>query len=170
VLHREAIMHLKKRGVEAILVRVFEFRGECTSCVSVKTSYFEKIGASNWTPKTISSAARKSSALLYPDGPIHVLRRDTVVLGLGFPTLVPKQGNVSMTVASVPGVKLSGLIFDAGLINSPVLLKVGQGAGTDGGLSNLASQQSDPNDPTLIQDVFFRIGGETETPLLRTFW
>jgi hypothetical protein len=59
-------MHLKKRGVEAILVRVFEFRGECTNCVSVKTSYFEKIGASNWTPKTISSAARKSSALLYP--------------------------------------------------------------------------------------------------------
>jgi hypothetical protein len=59
-------MHLKKRGVEAILVRVFEFRGECTSCVSVKTSYFEKIGASNWTPKTIPSAARKSSALLYP--------------------------------------------------------------------------------------------------------
>jgi hypothetical protein len=66
-----------------------------------------------------------------------------------------------MTVASVPGVKLSGLIFDAGLINSPVLLKVGQGAGTDGGQSNLASQQSDPNDPTLIQDVFFRIGGAT---------
>jgi hypothetical protein len=26
-LHREAIMHLEKRRVEAILVRVFEFRG-----------------------------------------------------------------------------------------------------------------------------------------------
>jgi hypothetical protein len=116
---------------------------------------------------TINSAlAQGKHLILTPgiyslDGPIHVLRRDTVVLGLGFPTLVPKQGNVSMTVASVPGVKLSGLIFDAGLINSPVLLKVGQGAGTDGGQSNLASQQSDPNDPTLIQDVFFRIGGAT---------
>jgi len=89
------------------------------------------------------------------DGPINVLRRDTIVLGLGFPTLVPKQGNASMKVASVPGVKLSGLIFDAGPVNSPVLLKVGQGP------SNLASEQSDPNDPTLIQDVFFRIGGAT---------
>ena len=60
-----------------------------------------------------------------------------------------------MMVASVPGVKLSGLIFDAGPVNSPVLLKVGQGQ------SNSLSQQSDPNDPTLIQDVFFRIGGAT---------
>jgi hypothetical protein len=83
-------------------------------------------------------------------GPINVLRRDTVVLGLGFPTLVPKQGNASMMVASVPGVKLSGLMFDAGPVNSPVLLKVGQG-----------QSNSLPDDPTLIQDVFFRIGGAT---------
>jgi hypothetical protein len=85
------------------------------------------------------------------DGPIHVLRQDTVVLGLGFPTLVPKQGNVSMTVADVPGVKLSGLIFDAGLVNSPVLLQVG----------TPNAHKSDPADPTLLSDVFFRIGGAT---------
>ena len=58
-----------------------------------------------------------------------------------------------MKVDTVPGVKLSGLLFDAGPVNSSVLLKVGQGP------SN--SKQSDPNDPTLIQDVFFRIGGAT---------
>jgi hypothetical protein len=85
------------------------------------------------------------------DGPIHVLRRDTVVLGLGFPTLVPKQGNVSMTVADVPGVKLSGLLFDAGTVNSPVLLQVG----------TPNAHKSDPNDPSLLADVFFRIGGAT---------
>ena len=45
--------------------------------------------------------------------PIVVARPDTVVLGLGFPTLVPAHGSVSMLVASVPGVKLSGMIFDA---------------------------------------------------------
>ena len=32
------------------------------------------------------------------------LEADTVVLGLGFPTLVPSDGVVSMTVADVPGV------------------------------------------------------------------
>ena len=83
--------------------------------------------------------------------PIVVTRPDTVVLGLGFPTLVPAHGNVSMLVASVPGVKLSGMIFDAGPVNSPALLQVGlPGRGW-----------SDPADPTLVQDVFFRVGGAT---------
>jgi len=79
-----------------------------------------------------------------------VRRPGTIVLGLGFATLIPANGTPAMTVASVPGVKLSGLIFDAGPVNSPVLLQVGSvpGRGTN-----------DPGDPTLVQDVFFRIGG-----------
>jgi hypothetical protein len=52
----------------------------------------------------------------------------------------------------VPGVKLSGLIFDAGPKNSPVLLQVG---------GPLAHATGDASDPTLVQDVFFRIGGAT---------
>ena len=81
---------------------------------------------------------------------IEVTRPDTVVLGLGFPTMVPANGVVSMRVASVPGVKLSGMIFAAGPVNSPILLQVGSQPGL--GLA-------DPADPTLVQDVFFRIGG-----------
>jgi hypothetical protein len=81
---------------------------------------------------------------------IEVTRPDTIVLGLGFATLIPTRGIVSMQVASVPGVKLSGLIFDAGPVNSPVLLQVGSRFGDHGG---------SPADPTLVQDVFFRIGG-----------
>jgi hypothetical protein len=84
--------------------------------------------------------------------PIVVTRPDTIVLGLGFPTLVPTQGNVSMLVAGVPGVKLSGMIFDAGPVNSPALLQVGFPGG---------SGLPDPGDPTLVQDVFFRVGGAT---------
>jgi hypothetical protein len=56
-----------------------------------------------------------------------------------------------MKVASVPGVKISGLIFDAGPVNSPVLLEVG----------TPNAHNSDPADPTLLSDVFFRIGGAT---------
>jgi hypothetical protein len=56
---------------------------------------------------------------------IKVKRADTVVLGLGMATLVPQNGVVPMTVADVPGVEISGLIFDAGPVNSPVLLQVG---------------------------------------------
>ena len=57
--------------------------------------------------------------------PIVVSQPDTVVLGLGMATLVPQHGNAAMMVVSNSGVKLSGLIIDAGPVNSPVLLSVG---------------------------------------------
>ncbi len=81
---------------------------------------------------------------------INVTRPDTVVLGLGFPTLIPENGVVSMNVASAKGMLLSGMIFDAGAKNSPVLLLVGDGHG---------GSDHDASDPSAIQDVFFRIGG-----------
>jgi hypothetical protein len=90
------------------------------------------------------------------DQPIVVSRPDTVVLGLGMTTLVPQNGNAAMIVVPNDGVKLSGLIIDAGPVNSPVLLSVGLP-----GPSNAA-------DPDLIQDVFFRIGGAETTPVSAT--
>ena len=104
----------------------------------------------------INAALARGQDLILTPGVYHlhqtieVTRPDTVVLGLGFPTLVPANGIVSMRVASVPGVKLAGLIFDAGPVNSPMLLQVGSQPGL-----------GDPADPTLVQDVFFRIGGAT---------
>jgi len=86
------------------------------------------------------------------DQTIEVTRPDTVVLGLGFPTLIPENGIVSMTVANAKGMLISGIIFDAGATNSPVLLQVGSGHPRS---DNVAS------DPTALHDVFFRIGGAT---------
>jgi len=83
------------------------------------------------------------------DKTIQVKRKDSVVLGLGFPTLTPSKGVVTMAVTDVPGVDLSGLIFDAGPVKSPVLLKVGRPG----------AHNSSAADPTALQDVFFRIGG-----------
>ena len=88
--------------------------------------------------------------------PIVVPHPDTVVLGLGMATLVPQHGNAAMIVVSNSGVKLSGLIIDAGPVNSPVLLSVG----TPG--------PGNASDPDLIQDVFFRIGGAETTPVSAT--
>jgi len=84
--------------------------------------------------------------------PILVSRPNTIVLGLGFPTLVPQNGTAAMQVLGVPGAKLSGMIFDAGPKNSPVLLQVG---------GPLAAATGSASDPSLVQDVFFRIGGAT---------
>ena len=88
--------------------------------------------------------------------PIVVPHPDTVVLGLGMATLVPQHGNAAMIVVPNSGVKLSGLIIDAGPVNSPVLLSVG----TPG--------PGNASDPDLIQDVFFRIGGAETTPVSAT--
>jgi hypothetical protein len=86
--------------------------------------------------------------------PIVVSRPGTVVLGLGLATLVPQDGNAAMIVGPNSGVKVSGLIIDAGPVNSPVLLSVGL-PGAGGAAS----------DPDVIQDVFFRIGGAETTPV-----
>jgi hypothetical protein len=86
---------------------------------------------------------------------IEVTRPGTVVLGLGFATLIPEHGIVAMRVAGVPGVKLSGMIFDAGPVNSAALLQVGACA------HGPFCGSSRADDPTLVQDVFFRIGGAT---------
>jgi hypothetical protein len=85
--------------------------------------------------------------------PIVVSRPDTVVLGLGFATLVPQKGNAALVVLPNKGVKVSGLIFDAGPVNSPVLLSVGTPLPAAGSAT----------DPDTIQDVFFRIGGAETT-------
>jgi hypothetical protein len=91
------------------------------------------------------------------DQPIVVSRPDTVVLGQGFATLVPTHGNAALIVASNVGVKVSGLIVDAGAKNSPVLVSVGNQL--TAGLDARAAAK----DPDLIQDVFFRIGGAETT-------
>jgi len=107
---------------------------------------------------TINGALSRGQDLLLTPGVYHldqsieVTRPDTIVLGLGFPTLVPENGVVPMTVASAKGILLSGMIFDAGATSSPVLLLVGSGH---------ARSDNDASDPSALQDVFFRIGGAT---------
>ncbi|MFD1051760.1 coagulation factor 5/8 type domain-containing protein, partial [Kibdelosporangium lantanae] len=45
---------------------------------------------------------------------LNVTRPNTVVLGLGLATLVPDNGITAMNVADVDGVRLAGLLVDAG--------------------------------------------------------
>jgi hypothetical protein len=105
---------------------------------------------------TINSALRTGRNLILTPGIYHldqsisVTRPDTVVLGLGFPTLFPTNGNAAMTIARAKGILISGVMFDAGPVNSPVLLQVGSGH---------ARSDNESSDPSTLSDVFFRIGG-----------
>lgn len=118
--------------------------------------------------KEINVALDRGQNLLFTPGIYHldrtieVKRPDTVVLGLGFPTLVPDNGVVAMSVANVKGVKLGGLLFDAGPVNSPVLLQLGTRHDDEEGRNQRHDDRSSsPADPSSLQDVFFRIGGAT---------
>jgi hypothetical protein len=104
----------------------------------------------------INTALSEGCDLFFAPGVYHlsqtlnVTQPNTVVLGIGFPTLVPDNGVDAMHVADVDGVRLKGLLFDAGTTNSAALLTVGPAG----------SSASHASNPTSIQDVFFRIGGE----------
>jgi hypothetical protein len=82
-------------------------------------------------------------------GPIEVNRPNTIVLGLGFATLVPQAGEPALVATPNNGVKITGLIIDAGPVTSPSLLSLG----TAGPTGNA------PDNPDVVSDVFFRVGG-----------
>nr|WP_239120340.1 adenylyl cyclase [Catellatospora chokoriensis] len=92
---------------------------------------------------------------------IEVWRPDTVVLGLGQATLTAVNGSVPLDVADVPGVIIAGVTVDAGLKESPVLLRVGR--------KHNFLRWSQASNPTTLSDVYFRVGGphigKTDTAL-----
>jgi hypothetical protein len=104
---------------------------------------------------SINTALKQGKNLLLTPGIYHlessirVSRPDTVVLGLGYPTLVPDQGNPAMVVSDVDGVKVGGILFQAGAINSSTLLQVGAPG----------SSASHAADPLFLYDIFCRVGG-----------
>ena len=114
-----------------------------------------------YVAKPGDSAARLNQALAqglnlfftpgvyHVDQALRVTRPDTVVLGIGLATIIPDNGVQAISVGDVDGVRLAGLLIDAGATNSPALVTVGPAGST----------ASHTADPTTIQDVFFRIGG-----------
>ncbi|MFC9408420.1 discoidin domain-containing protein [[Kitasatospora] papulosa] len=120
--------------------------------VPLSQFYVVKPGA---TAQTINAAVRQGLHLLFTPGvyhvnePIEINRANTVALGLGLATIIPDNGVTAIKVGDVDGVKLAGLLVDAGTQNSSVLVQVGpEGAGADHSAN-----------PTSLQDVFVRVGG-----------
>jgi hypothetical protein len=107
------------------------------------------------TAATINAQLAKGKNLLLTPGiyklteAIRVTRSGTVVLGLGYATLRPVNGTAAMTTADVDGVIVAGLLFDAGMKPSPVLLQVGP----------TGSKARHIQNPISLHDVFFRVGG-----------
>ncbi len=108
--------------------------------------------------KTINKAlAAGQNLILTPgiyqlDQSLKVNNPDTVILGLGYATLIPANGNDAIDVADVNGVQIAGLLVDAGPENSTALIKMGPSTLPIDAMSHSA-------DPSTLSDVFFRVGG-----------
>jgi hypothetical protein len=122
------------------------------------------------TPSTplgrITSALSQGRHVLFTPGmydigsTLRVRRADTVVLGIGMPTLTAQRGATPLAIDAVPGVVIAGLTIDAGPRLSRTLMEVGR--------PNQAGP-ADPSRPITLSDVYFRVGGpyigKTDTAL-----
>ncbi len=90
--------------------------------LSVNNTFY--VVNSSSTVAQINAALGAGDNLLFTPGvysygsTINVTKPDTKIIGLGFATLIPTSGNVTMNVADVSGVNISGIIFDARPTNS----------------------------------------------------
>ncbi|MDT7782142.1 MAG: hypothetical protein QOF58_561 [Pseudonocardiales bacterium] len=121
---------------------------------SLPMSQFYVVKAGD-TASTINAALASGCNLFVTPGIYHlnqtinVTRPNTVVLGIGYATFVPDNGVNAMQVADVDGVRIKGILFDAGTTRSSALLTVGPSG----------SSATHAANPTTLQDVFFRVGG-----------
>jgi hypothetical protein len=103
----------------------------------------------------INTELRSGRHLLLEPGVYHldetllVSHPGTVVMGLGFATLLPERGQTALQVQASHGVTLSELLFEAGAQQSPDLLRI-----ENAGWSAVSRE-----DPTAAHDIFFRVGG-----------
>ena len=80
------------------------------------------------TAATINAKLDEGLHLLIQPGQYHledsikVTKPNTVVLGMGLATLIPTNGTPAIEVANVDGVKVSGLLLQAGENQSTSLL------------------------------------------------
>jgi hypothetical protein len=78
-----------------------------------------------------------------------LVRGNTVVLGLGYPTLVADRGTPAIMTSDEDGIRVGGILLEAGLVSSTSLLQVGEPNKTAGHAAN----------PTILYDIFARAGG-----------
>jgi hypothetical protein len=122
------------------------------SSISLSQFFIARPGT---TAATINNALAQGKHLLVTPGTypinqtIQITRPETIVLGLGLATFRADNGIDAMHIADVAGVKVAGIMFDAGATNSNTLMRVGQPG---------ASANNSAN-PISLHDVFFRIGG-----------
>ena len=87
--------------------------------------------------------------LYHLEASIKVTRPNTVILGIGLPSLIPDNGTPALEVSDVDGIKIGGILVEATTTNSPNLVVIGE---PDGKKDHSAN-------PICLWDIFCRAGG-----------
>jgi len=87
---------------------------------------------------------------------IYISHPNTVVLGLGYATIICGTGKPGLIVGDVDGVRIAGLLFQAGPRPTPTLLRVG------GENSSYVGRASNP---VFLYDISARSGGDSDPNL-----
>lgn len=112
------------------------------------------------TAQTINDALLHGKDLILTPGvykvaeAIHIVRANTIIMGMGLATVTPINGTAAIQVDDVPGVSISAITIDANTVNSPVLVQLGTRSDHVRGGNGRAGLIS-----TTLSDVFVRVGG-----------
>ena len=85
---------------------------------------------------------------------IRVTRPGAVIMGLGFATLRPVNGNAALIASDEDGIIVAGLLIDAGAALSPVLVQIGPAQ-----IGSQGRHVSHAKAPVSLHDLYFRVGG-----------
>jgi len=135
--------------------RGITWSGGSTPGTPIPIAEFHVARADKDNAASINAALSQGKDLLFTPGIYHletsirISRPGTVVLGLGYPTLVPDKGTPAMAIADVDGVKVGGILFDAAATSSATLLQIGEPG----------SSASHAADPVFLHDIYCRAGG-----------
>ncbi|GAA4279987.1 hypothetical protein GCM10022260_04080 [Gaetbulibacter aestuarii] len=104
---------------------------------------------------SINKALAKGKHILFTPGiytideTLNITKPNTVILGLGLPTLIPQNGKVALATDDIPGIKLAGFMVDAGPELSSTLIQIGS-----------ENAEADyPDNPISLHDIYCRVGG-----------
>jgi hypothetical protein len=161
VIREKPFLFVDRRGEWNVFIPALRSNAEGTTWASGKPlgnarplSEFVIVKPGGSAATMNGALASNKSLIITPgvyhlDAPLHVTRENTLVLGLGLATLIPDGGVSAIEVDDVDGVTLAGLLIEAGPTNSPVLVQIGPSGSSARHSSN----------PTLLSDVFVRVGG-----------
>lgn len=162
VVREKPLLTVDARGRWSVVVPALRtdsegitWHGGSTPGQSVPLSrfYIARPGAD--TAESLNAQLARGKNLLFTPGiyelqsALHIMRANTIVMGLGFATLKPTQGTAAIITADKDGIEIAGLLIDAGAMKSPVLVQVGEPGSKARHIAN----------PICLHDVFFRVGG-----------